>query len=100
MSADSQDDLVGQMAAYKRVDGSVRFDWLMIALCSWLLIGVYIDGWAHNHFNIIDTFFTPWHAVLYSGFLSIVIFLAITLARNIRQGFYWWAAVPPVVPGS
>ena len=95
MSADLQEDPVGQVAAYKQAGGSVRFDWIMILLCSWLLSGVYIDGWAHNHFNIIDTFFTPWHAALYSGFLSIVIFLAITLARNIRKGYRWWAAVPP-----
>lgn len=95
MSADVQEDGTGQVADFKRVAGSVRFDWVMILLCSWLLLGVYIDGWAHNHFNIIDTFFTPWHAVLYSGFLSVVIFLAVTLASNMRKGYLWWAAVPP-----
>lgn len=92
MSANLQED---QGAVFKRVAGSARYDWTMILLCSWLLAGVYIDGWAHNHFNIIDTFFTPWHAVLYSGFLSIVIFLGVTLARNVRKGYLWWAAVPP-----
>ena len=95
MSAEPQENPVEQVAAYKQVAGSVRFDWFMILFCSWLLTGVYIDGWAHNHFNIIDTFFTPWHAVLYSGFLSVVIFLSITLVRNIRKGYLWWAAVPP-----
>jgi WD40 repeat protein len=33
--------------------------------------------------------------VLYSGFLSIVVFLAIVLVRNVRKGYLWWAAVPP-----
>jgi WD40 repeat protein len=97
MDANLQENQVAQPApaALKQVAGSLRFDWTMIVLCSWLLTGVYIDGWAHNHFYIIDTFFTPWHAVLYSGFLSIVIFLAIVLVRNVRKGYLWWAAVPP-----
>ncbi len=97
MDADLQEDQVERPApaALKQAAGSTRFDWVMIVLCGWLLAGVYIDGWAHNHFTIIDTFFTPWHAVLYSGFLSIVIFLSITLARNIKKGYVWWAAVPP-----
>src|ERR1700694_455175 len=97
MDSDLQENQVEQQApaALQQAAGSMRFDWIMIVLCSWLLVGVYIDGWAHNHFNIIDTFFTPWHAVLYSGFLSIVIFLSITLGRNIRRGYIWWAAVPP-----
>ncbi len=38
----------------------------------WLTAGLFIDGYAHT--NIIDTatedFFTPWHAIFYSGFLA------------------------------
>jgi len=97
MSANLQEDQVGQAqaSALKQVAGSARFDWIMIFLCGWLLAGVYIDGWAHNHFNIIDTFFTPWHAVLYSGFLAIAIFLLVSLIRNVLKGYPWWSAVPP-----
>jgi|GEM_PF-117738 len=97
MDANVQADQVGQPApaGLKQAAGSIRFDWVMIVLCGWLLAGVYIDGWAHNHFNIIDTFFTPWHAVLYSGFLSIALFLVGTLALNTRRGCFWWSAVPP-----
>jgi len=28
---------------------SVRFDWKVIALCTWLVLGGYSDAWAHNH---------------------------------------------------
>lgn len=33
----------------------------------WMVSGLFIDGWAHNN-NKPETFFTPWHGVLYSGF--------------------------------
>ena len=33
--------------------------------------GATLDGWAHTHVpERLETFFTPWHAVLYSGFLA------------------------------
>jgi hypothetical protein len=45
MDANLQEDQVGQPApAVLKQAGSLRFDWTMIALCSWLLAGVYIDG--------------------------------------------------------
>lgn len=40
-------------------------------LGSWLLIGLFIDGWAHNNLDAsLETFFTPWHGVFYSGFTA------------------------------
>ena len=42
-------------ASLKQVATSMRFDWIMIVLCGWLPGGVYIEGWARNHFNVIDT---------------------------------------------
>lgn len=35
----------------------------------WAIIGLFLDGWAHSH-QKPDSFFTPWHAVLYSGFTA------------------------------
>ncbi len=34
----------------------------------WLIIGVFVDGWAHMNLAQLETFFTPWHALFYSGF--------------------------------
>ena len=31
------------------------------------MLGVTLDGWAHAHGVVDDTFLTPWHAVLYAG---------------------------------
>jgi len=28
-----------------QVSGSLGFDWAMIAVCTWLISGVYADGW-------------------------------------------------------
>ncbi len=61
----------------KQPAGSMQFDRVMVALCSWLMGGLYLDGWAHNHVPELETFFTPWHAVLYSGFFAVAGFLAI-----------------------
>lgn len=47
-----------------------RFDWWMVLASSWMVVGLYLDGWAHRHLHDLDTFFTPWHGVLYSGFLA------------------------------
>jgi hypothetical protein len=33
---------------------------------SWAILGLYLDGWAHIH-DKPETFFSPWHGVLYSG---------------------------------
>ncbi len=37
-----------------------------VALGAWLVVGVFLDGWAHVNRPGLETF-TPWHAVLYSG---------------------------------
>jgi len=64
-----------------------RFEWTVVALCTWLMAGAYLDSWAHRHLARLETFFTPWHAVLYSGMLAILAFLAITAQRNRDRGY-------------
>jgi hypothetical protein len=34
---------------------------------SWMVFGLFLDGWAHQA-EKPETFFSPWHLVLYSGF--------------------------------
>ena len=46
---------------------SLRVDWVLAGLAVWLIGGFYIDIWAHAHGRVDDTFFTPWHALLYTG---------------------------------
>ena len=46
---------------------SGRFAWLVVATCAWILVGLFVDGWFHIHDPGLESFFTPWHALLYSG---------------------------------
>lgn len=45
-----------------------RDAYITIALGFWLMIGLFVDGWAHNNLTQLETFFTPWHALFYSGY--------------------------------
>jgi Tol biopolymer transport system component len=49
---------------------TLRVDWILAILSVWLIGGFYVDIWAHAHGQVDDTFFTPWHALLYSGAAS------------------------------
>ncbi len=56
-----------------------------VALSSvWSGTGLSLDGWAHTH-ELPDTFFTPWHGVIYSGFLLQALFLVATFVRRRRR---------------
>ena len=70
------------------------FDWTMVGLCGWFLAGLYVDGWAHRHGQVDDSFFTPWHALLYSGFGAVTAFLVLMLLRDHRRGHAWARALP------
>jgi len=76
------------------VSGGAGYDWMMAGFGSWLIGGLYLDGWAHIHVPALETFFTPWHAVLYSGYIAGAVALAVTLRRNRRHGASRWAALP------
>jgi hypothetical protein len=67
--------------------GSFRFDQIMVVLMAWLLGGAYLDAWAHNHVSGLDSFFTPWHAVLYTGYFALALFLGMPLLYNLTRGY-------------
>jgi len=72
-----------------------RFDWAATALAAIFTGGVFLDGWAHTHGRVDDTFFTPWHAVLYAGFLATALLLVGRAAWGVaRYGLAWRRATP------
>ena len=72
-----------------------RFDLIVSVLSLWILAGLYLDGSAHHHIpDLIETFFTPWHAVLYSGFAASAGLLLITQWRNVSKGYRWTHSLP------
>ncbi len=82
------------VALRERPADSLRFDLTVALLSLWSTIGLYVDGWAHNHGAVDNTFFTPYHALLYSGILAVGLFLAITQYRNAGRGYAFTHALP------
>lgn len=72
----------------------VGLDWLVVLLSSFLVGGVYLDGWAHIHRGQLESFFTPWHGVLYSGFVAVSAVLIWVTLRNRSLGFSGARAIP------
>jgi hypothetical protein len=65
---------------------SWRVDAVTMLLGTWLLVGLVVDGWAHNNLQALETFFTPWHGVFYSGFVATAGWVLATVARLRRAG--------------
>jgi hypothetical protein len=72
-----------------------RFDWVMALLSAWLIGGAFVDGWAHTHGKVDTTFFTPWHAVFYTGFLAVAGALVGALVHQRARRGTWQHALPP-----
>lgn len=74
-------------------DAGKRLDWLVVAATQWLGFGLFADGWAHLE-RLPDSFWTVWHAILYSGFAAVatIIFGAVALRRPSFPS--WSGAIP------
>ena len=54
-----------------------RRDGLTVLFGLWLMVGLFIDGYVHNtRGDQLESFLTPWHGVLYSGFLASAVWIA------------------------
>jgi hypothetical protein len=72
-----------------------RADLITAALAAWLLVGLVLDGWAHNTRPVLESFFTPWHAVFYSGFAAVAAWIGWTVWSRRPAAGSWRASVPP-----
>jgi hypothetical protein len=70
------------------------FDWVMAAVSGWLVGGFWLDGWAHVFVPTLETFFTPWHGVLYSGLLAMFAVLIVAWTRGRAAGCPASATLP------
>ncbi|MEA2591213.1 MAG: hypothetical protein QOD62_1044 [Actinomycetota bacterium] len=78
-----------------RPPASKRFDGMVAILGTAFAGGLYLDGWAHVHGHVDQSFFTPWHAVLYSGFLVLAAVVGVTARAGLRRGLALRESVPP-----
>ena len=70
-----------------------RFHWWATAAHLWILAGLFLDGWYHIN-DSVETFFTPWHGVLYSGVAVAVAVIAEQMLRGRRRGLSRRDSVP------
>ena len=56
-------------------------------LGTWVVGGLFLDGWAHVNQPGLETFFSPWHGLFYLGFLVSTVVLARLVARHQRGRF-------------
>ncbi len=75
--------------------GRGTLDWAVALTSAWLIGGIWLDAWAHHNLPAtLETFFTPWHGVLYSGFAATAAVLLAALARGRTRGSSWREALP------
>src|SRR5439155_238380 len=77
-----------------RRSASRGFDGLVAVLSAVFGGGLYLDGWAHVHGHVHRSFFTPWHAALYSGFLVVAAVIGGTALAGMRRGLPLRESVP------
>jgi hypothetical protein len=73
---------------------NIRFDFFYATLTLLFVFGLFLDGWAHNHGMVDNTFFTPWHGVLYGSVGLIALTLFGTHIRNMGKGYTTFPYVP------
>ncbi|MGY0235187.1 hypothetical protein [Longispora urticae] len=69
---------------------SPREDALTTFFGAWLVGGALADGWAHNNIRTLETIFTPWHAILYSGFIATGLWTVFLAHRRRAAHRLWW----------
>lgn len=59
----------------------------------WMVIGLFLDGWAHDN-SKPESFFTPWHGVLYSGFAAAAGAALLVARRSVTAERSWRETLP------
>lgn len=83
-----------EVDATTRPRAGYRTDIITTLLGTWTSLGFFIDGWAHINVVGVETFFTPWHAVFYSGFAAGAAWICWLVWLNHRRGARGVAAIP------
>ena len=73
-----------------------RTDLITVLLGTWLMLGLFLDGYAHTNFiDELESFLTPWHAVFYSGFIATALWVIWTIAGRLGEAESLRGAVAP-----
>jgi hypothetical protein len=73
---------------------AARRDDAIAGLCGvWMIGGLFLDGWAHRN-QKPETFFSPWHGILYSGFFASALWMLYVIRGHQRPGISWRTTMP------
>lgn len=74
---------------------TMREDLTTVGLATWMILGLMVNAYFHSTDADLETFFTPWHGLFYSGFIATAVWLIrLALARRHMTGnILTWA--PP-----
>jgi hypothetical protein len=73
---------------------AARRDDAIAGFCGvWMIGGLFLDGWAHRN-QKPETFFSPWHGILYSGFTASALWLLYVIRSNQKPGISWRTTMP------
>jgi hypothetical protein len=73
---------------------ATRVDDAVAGLCGgWMMVGLFVDGWAHRN-QKPETFFTPWHGLLYSGFMASAVWMLMVVRRHHGPGLSIRRTIP------
>jgi hypothetical protein len=61
---------------------TIKEDLVTSVLALWLIAGLFVDGWAHRNRGGLETFFTPWHALFYSGFAATAAWMVFLVRKH------------------
>jgi hypothetical protein len=86
--------------AVHRPVASYRTNLVTALLSIWFVAGLMLDAWAHNNLAGLETFFTPWHAVFYSGFAATAGWILWTVRRSLPDGLAGLATMPAGYAGA
>jgi hypothetical protein len=65
-----------------------------VGVCGvWISGGFFLDAWAHGHVPV-ESFFTPYHAVFYSGMAALAVVMATFCVRYHTMGYSWPETFP------
>lgn len=79
----------------KALLAQARFEWAMVGLSVAVVAGAHLDSWAHGHVAAtLETFFTPWHALLYASIAATTGFLVVNAAWTGARPWDWARALP------
>jgi hypothetical protein len=95
MSLQRRDRIDARAGALDRPRSTQREDLVTVLLATWLIGGIGLDGWAHSNLERqLESFFTPWHAVLYSGFVATALWVLWLVQTRRAEHRTWTQAVP------